>query len=274
MALWQASARGESKYAPQSFPRGRGVRHSSFSFTSISEESPTSTAGRVKPEAQGAHDLDHGRELRIAAGGQRLVEALSSQARFRGHFRHAFRPRDIAQSGRDERGVTILESRVDVCDDLRLGTQVVRRVPGSGSPSSPLRSPATALTPVGEPRTLGPALASSSHGETIAQRRPTMDAVLLSGRLTVSLLISCPGVAGRRHHPQGAGKAGDRTLPGAREAVRRLLRRAASIGHEPLSVSHAVAGRPAGEHPGSRRDGQAVSGAAGPQRDREAGGAA
>src|ERR1019366_4292791 len=55
----------------------------------------------MEPDTKSARNLQYGRKTGIAALTERLVKALSGEARVPSHLRHAARPGDIAQRTRN-----------------------------------------------------------------------------------------------------------------------------------------------------------------------------
>jgi hypothetical protein len=83
----------------------------------------------VQLDAQSADDAENGAKLRIAARGERLVEALAAESGLPSHLGHALGARDVPESRSDDARIALLECSFEVSDNVGIALQMVGRVP-------------------------------------------------------------------------------------------------------------------------------------------------
>src|SRR5438445_11252619 len=85
--------------------------------------------GGMQPQAERSNNLEDGREFWIASGGQRLVKAFATQARFPRDLRHSLGARDIAQRSSYQRGVPVFQRSFEIRCYLLIALQMLYRIP-------------------------------------------------------------------------------------------------------------------------------------------------
>ena len=88
----------------------------------------------MQRKAEGTHLLEDSRELRVAVGRQRLVQALSAEPGVGSDDSHTLGSRYVAECGGYECRIAFIKRCFEVSDDIVLGLKVVSRIPRFGSP--------------------------------------------------------------------------------------------------------------------------------------------
>ena len=89
-------------------------------------------AGELKQQSQGMYHFQHRGDLRVAVGGQRLVQALRAQPGLLRDQRHSSGVGYVSQRRNNQTLVSLFLSHIEVGCHVLLGLQMLSWVPRSG----------------------------------------------------------------------------------------------------------------------------------------------